>query len=181
MQRYADRSPPRPMATLPQTRTWERTHAWDGTPENGTYGLLVATSSDVNRQRFAKFVTRVLADARDRKMTDEDIVEVTGVGSSTFHRWQGGDFRRMPELEKVKAFCEGLGVPVRAAMLALGVEEGRDETEPDPAVDPDIRRILRALADPNVSDEDKLVIREMLKMAAARVRSPKPSGSLTET
>jgi len=101
-------------------------------------------------------------------MTDQDIARVTGVGASTFHRWQRGQFTRAPELDRVRAFCAGLGVPATAALLALGMTEGRDEPEPEPVVDPDVRRILRALADPNVSDQDKLVIREMLKMIARR-------------
>lgn len=103
-------------------------------------------------------------------MTDSDIAKATGVGSSTFHRWQDGDFITMPKLEKVTAFCEGLGVPVKAAMLALGVEEGRDDPEPEPAIPPDMRQILRALANPGVSDRDKEVIREMLRMAAGKAR-----------
>lgn len=160
-----------------RARTWERTRPRENRPANGTYLDLVATSADVNRQRFARFVARVLADARDRGMTDSDIAKATGVGSSTFHRWQAGNFRKRPELEKIKTFCEGLGVPVRAAMLALGIEDGRDETAPEPALDPDVRRILRALADPGRPDEEKRVIREMLKMIAARTRQ---TGRMTD-
>lgn len=136
----------------------------------------MATAPDVSRVRFARFVARVLDDARDRGLTDKDIAERTGVGASTFHRWQRGDFARAPEIGRVRAFCAGLGVPARDALRALGIEEGRDDPEPEPAMDPDVRRVLRALADPNVSDQEKLVIREMLKMIARR-----PSGASRQT
>ena len=126
---------------------------------------------DVNRARFARFVSRVLADAHDRGLTDREIEEQTGVGSSTFHRWQGGKLARSPSIEKVRAFCAGLGVNPRAALLALGIEDGRDQTDPEPTLDPDVRRILRALADPNISDADKALAREMLRMLAQRLRS----------
>lgn len=144
--------------------------AWERRPARGTYGDRMA-SQDVNRQRFARFVARVLADARDRGLTDTDIAKATGVGTSTFHRWQKGQFASAPDINKVRRFCEGLGVPPGAALLALGVTEGRDDPEPEPAIDPDVRRILRMLADPSVSDEDKQGIRTVLRMLAGRARS----------
>jgi hypothetical protein len=43
----------------------------------------------------------------------------------------------------------GLGVKPRVALLALGIEEGRDDPEPEPAIPDDVRRILRGLANPS--------------------------------
>jgi transcriptional regulator with XRE-family HTH domain len=97
----------------------------------------VAASADVNRARFARFVARVLVDAHERGMSDDDIAAATGVGSSTFHRWQKGQFTRAPSIEKVRSFCVGLGVKPRVALLALGIEEGRDDPEPEPAIPDD--------------------------------------------
>jgi hypothetical protein len=129
----------------------------------------VPPSPDINRQRFARFVARVLADALDRGMNDKDIHVATTISPSTFHRWQRADFQSTPDIGKIRAFCEGLDVPTAAALKALGANEGRDETTPEPAIDPDARPILRALSDPAVSDADKTFIRETLRMLATRV------------
>lgn len=149
-------------------------HSREYRPTDGTYGDDVATSPDVNRVRFSRFVERVLREARGRDMTDADIQKATGVGPSTFHRWRRGDYTKSPDLDRVTAFCSGLGVPARAALLALGVEDGRDETQPEPATEPDVQAILRQLADPNVSDERKQEIRTVLRMLARRPGSTTP-------
>jgi transcriptional regulator with XRE-family HTH domain len=143
----------------------------DKRPTNGTYRDRVAASSEVNRVRFARFVARALADARERGMTDDDIERATGVGSSTFHRWQRGQIGRAPSIDRVRAFCRGLGIRPRDALLALGVEEGRDDPAPEPVLSSDVRLILRGLADPHISDADKAVIRGTLAMLAARVKT----------
>lgn len=129
---------------------------------------MVPTSPDVNRARFSRFVDRVLREARGRGMTDTDIAKATGVGPSTFHRWRRGDFSGSPALDRVRAFCSGLGVPARAAMLALGVDDGRDDPSPEPLIEPDVQAILRRLADPGVGDEEKQAIRQVLRMLAQR-------------
>lgn len=170
MQRYAGQLTKRLTRKVKQSRTRDRSHPRDNRPKSGTY-LDGVPAPDVNRARFARFVARVLADAHDRGLTDRDIEAATGVGSSTFHRWQTARFARSPSIEKVRAFCAGLGVNPRAALLALGLDEGRDSPEPEPAIEPDVRTVLRALADPNTSESDKTVIRAMLRMLAQRVRS----------
>lgn len=101
-------------------------------------------------------------------MTHQQVAKATGVGASTFHRWQRGDFKEAPELDRVRAFCAGLGVSPVEALAALGVNEARDNPEPDPPMPPEVIAILRRLADPNVSARDKLVIREMLRMLAGQ-------------
>ncbi|HEU4425026.1 MAG TPA: XRE family transcriptional regulator [Pilimelia sp.] len=131
----------------------------------------MATSADVARARYAKLVARVLSDMRERGMTDRDITAATGVGVSTFHRWKRGEFEQAPDVHKVRAFFGGLGLAIRPALLALGVEDGRDDPEPEPPLEPDVRAILRTLADPNVSDERKTAIRGMLRLIAREARS----------
>jgi len=98
-------------------------------------------------------------------MTDRDIAAATGVNPSTFHRWQRGDFRA-PGIDKVRAFCAGLDIPPQAALLALGLTEGRTNPEPEPTIEPDIRTILRRLADPNVPEDHKQAMRTVLRMLA---------------
>lgn len=106
-------------------------------------------------------------------MTDLDIHQATGVNPSTFYRWQRGDIKTAPKVEQVRRFCAGLGVPERAALLALGLADGRDDPEPETVIDPEVRRILRLLADPSVSDEDKQAIRAMLRVIGPRARRAK--------
>lgn len=170
-----------PASTVLATRAASRTHChrrhrvharqrgalW------GPYRLFVSSSPETSKVRFARFVSRVLGDARDRGMNDKAIQLATGIGPSTFHRWRRGDFANAPDIRSVTKFCEGLGVPTRSALLALGVEEGRDEPAPAPPTEPDIRRIQRGLVDPNVSDFDKAFVRETLKMLAMRVTNPR--------
>ena len=104
-------------------------------------------------------------------MTDKDIARATGIGASTFHRWRRGDGRELPEIEKVTAFCQGLGVSVDDAMAALGGRRAvRDNPQPEPPLPPEVKTILRTLADPNVRDGDKVVLREMLLMLAERAK-----------
>jgi transcriptional regulator with XRE-family HTH domain len=134
---------------------------------SAAYRVSVSLPPEIGRVRFSRVIARVLNDARDRGMSDTDIHEATSISPSTFHRWRRGD--SMPDIRKITAFCEGLGVPPTVALRALGLEKGRDDPEPEPAMDPHIRRILRGLADPNVSDFDKSFVRETLKMLATRV------------
>lgn len=165
----------RATGAIPRQRTrthshrQERSHARQRWIASGAYRVTVKQPPEVGRQRFARFVSRVLNEARDRGMNDADIHEATKISPSTFHRWQRGDFRTAPDVAKITSFCEGLGVPAGLALRALGAEEGRDEPAPEPAMDPDVRKILRALTDPNVGETDKILIRETLRMLATRV------------
>jgi hypothetical protein len=128
----------------------------------------VTLSPSVARARFASFIDRALKEARGRGMNDGDIHLATGISPSTFHRWQtttGG----LPQIPKVIQFCDGLGIPARAALAAMGAEEQRTSTEPA-AVDPDVAAVLRQLADPNVSEEAKAGIRHTLRLLASAGR-----------
>lgn len=155
----------------------ERARPRDNRPENGTqYGGVIAP---VSRARFARFVAHALAAARDRGMTDKDIAAATGIGTSTFHRWQRGEFATAPDLSRVRAFCEGLGVSTREALAALGMSE-RQPTAPEPPMDPDVLTVLRALADPNVPADEKRMIRDMIGMIADRHRRPRRRKSIGE-
>lgn len=126
-------------------------------------------SPELIRVRFAHFVERALDSARYRGMTDKDIEAATGVRSSTFHRWRRGDVRSTPGLDKVRAFCEGIGVPVEDALKALGMSaDQRTNPAPEAPMPPEIREIMQMLLDPNVSATDKVFIDEALKMLADR-------------
>jgi transcriptional regulator with XRE-family HTH domain len=128
----------------------------------------MAPTDPLAKARFSRFVKRVLDEAYDRGLSQEEIEKATGVRASTYHRWARAEV--VPTLGKVRAFCAGLGVPVGPALLALGITEGRDDPEPEPVIDPEVARILRILRDPNVTDEEKRAIRAMLAVIGARSR-----------
>lgn len=159
----------------PRSRThyhrWQHSRRRHLTVTRDTHNLSVTGSPEINKVRFARLIARMLTDARDRGMTDGDIHKATGISPSTFHRWQRGDFRTPPGIDKIKAFCAGLGLPAAPALRALGAEEGRDDPAPEPPMDPDVQIILRALSSPQVDDATKTFVRETLKMLAARVTS----------
>lgn len=103
-------------------------------------------------------------------MNDADIQRATGVAQSTFHRWQKGDGTQLPTIERVRAFCDGLEIPLRPALIALGMDDAREPT-PEAPLDPDLRRIARILADPNVSEADKQAIRHTINMLSRAART----------
>lgn len=129
---------------------------------------MTATSPEMSRIRWARFVQRGLDAAHYRGMTDKDIEKATGVMSSTFHRWRRGEVRTSPDIVKVRAFCEGLGLNLEEAMTALGVTGQRDNPDPEPALPPEFRALLRRLNDPNTPDTEKLLISETIAMLANR-------------
>ena len=172
MQRYAMRRADRLKERHRRTQRQEHCRPRDNRPASGTYldpvAASPAPSPDVSRARFAAFVARTLSAARQRGMTDKDIHAATGVPPSTFHRWQKGNFATAPDLDKVRAFCQGLGVSPAGALAALGLAPERDNPQPEPPMPPEIRTILRKLADPNVSEFDKEFMRETLRLLADR-------------
>lgn len=137
-------------------------------------------STDVARARFGVWVQRTLEAARDRGLTDRQIAKVTTVGTSTFHRWRTGDWKELPEVKRIEAFAAGLQVDVDPAWRALGIGgASMPSTTPEPPLPPEVRTIMRALADPNVPAAQKAVIREMLSMLAERAESVSPRRTRT--
>lgn len=140
-------------------------------PEFGTYGGSMLPQ-EARRRAFGRFVREALRDAKSRGMTVTDVEKATGVGSSTFYRWRDGDWSKDPRTSQVIGFCTGLDIPQSAAFKALGWAGGdRQDTAPEPLVDPDLRLIQRRLVDPNVSDDQKSAIRSMLRLIAGQSSS----------
>lgn len=159
-----------------QSRVRDQSHPWRLDQLADVYVFPVSPDPAVMRSRFAAVIQRALDGARIQGLTDRQISDRTGVGSSTFHRWRVGNFITAPEIGKVTAFCEGLGVPVEPALRALGMDEERDDPAPPPAIPPIVRRILRGLNDPNVPEADKSFALEMLEMVATRITKSRSSG-----
>jgi hypothetical protein len=122
----------------------------------------------VARARFAVFVDRALESARLAGMTDREIQRVSGVATSTFHRWRQQQGRGLPELPKVRAFCEATGASIDEAMRVLGMTDSAPEPTPEPPLPRDVRIIMRRLADPNTPEREKDFIRQSLAMLAER-------------
>lgn len=172
MQRYAEQGIGRVIA-LKRRRPLrlherDRSRPWDNRPTNGTYCDPVAIDPTVARARFAAFVDRALRDARTRGMTDRDIARRSKVATSTFHRWRQADGRGLPELDRVRAFCDAVGASVEDAMQALGMTDASPEPTPELPMPEDVRKILRKLADPNEPEESKQFLRMSLSLLAGR-------------
>lgn len=114
---------------------------------------------------FGDFVKRALAEAKERGLSTDMVEERTGVSLATIYRWTRAESPN-PQREKVLAFCEGLGIPLRTVAQILGWDGSRQPTAPEPVIDPDIRAILRKLNDPNVPVEQKTIIRATLRHLA---------------
>lgn len=144
-------------------------------PYGDTYRERVAVDRDVARANFAQFVRSAVDAARERGMNDAAIEQATGLAASTWYRWRRGEWgREWPKLQQVIDFCRGLGIPEEDAFAALGLRGERTPAAPTP-LDPDVLRVLRALADPNVPKAEKDAIRLMMRRLAAIPPSPKPS------
>ena len=174
MQRYAEkrRSGLRPAKHRPPGRLQvrDRLHPRDNRPANGTYRDAVASSKldpEVARAKFAAAVDRALRHARAAGLTDKQIYEKTGVSTSTFHRWRTQQIRELPDLDKGRHFFRELDDNVDEGLAAFGMSESTTlATTAEPPLPEDVRIILRKLADPNIDEERKAVIRAMLQMLA---------------
>jgi transcriptional regulator with XRE-family HTH domain len=116
---------------------------------------------------FARFVRRAVDDAKNRRgWTVNRLASETGVGRSTLFRWLGGDCQDFPELSKVHGFCQALEIPVSAAFAALGMRPDESVAPAEANARADMQAILRRLTDPNVSTEEKTIIRSTLRYLA---------------
>ncbi|MCX4468945.1 transcriptional regulator [Micromonospora sp. NBC_01655] len=131
-------------------------------------------SLEVRRVAFARFVERALHDAKvTRGWNQRRVIEESGVGRTTLFRWLKGNWVEDPEAAKVRDFCDALDIPPAIPFLILwpGKRNRVEQPEPSP-MDPDVERVLRKLADPNVPDVEKYLIRETIRSLAARPSRP---------
>lgn len=130
----------------------------------------MATPADpaVARAHFATFVDRALDNARLAGLTDREIARRSGVATSTFHRWRTAQGRGLPELPKVRAFCDVTGASIDEAMRVLGMTDAAPTPTPEPPMPRDVRIIMRRLADPNTPEPEREFIRQSLAMLAER-------------
>jgi transcriptional regulator with XRE-family HTH domain len=121
----------------------------------------------VDQVAFGRFVRRAVDEAKNRRgWSVSRLAAETGVGRSTLFRWLSGDCQQYPELETLRGFCAALEIPVGAAFVALGLRGGPPADETEAATRADIDRIMLRLADPAVSQAEKVLIRDMLSYLA---------------
>jgi hypothetical protein len=157
----------------PPCRAQENCRPQDNRPAGGTYRfLVVAAAPDARRAQFALFVKRAVEHARtQRGWTVGQILEQAGAGlsRSTLYRWIRGDWKADPLPAQVVAFCDALDIPTAAAFTILwpGKSNRVQPTEPL-QLNPDIETLARRINDPNISEQEKYMIREVLRSLAAR-------------
>jgi transcriptional regulator with XRE-family HTH domain len=140
-------------------------HPRDNRPDKGTYRLVVSTSLDVRRAKFAAFIRAALEGARiQRGWTVAQLLEATNVGKTTFYRWMNGNWTEDPEAAKVRDFCDGLDIPAEQAFKILWPGKLERAAAPEPApMDPDVLALLRKLADPSTNEQTKQFIRNAIR------------------
>ena|SRR5688572_4741738 len=121
---------------------------------------------------------KLVRDARlRRRMTQEQLEAATGVSRSTIARWEAG-LASTPDPDGVRAVCAALGEDARLAAVALGYltddELAASPTEP---LDPDVRRWMAILADPDVPAGQKEVMRAQMQNWADQIQAFKQGPS----
>lgn len=159
----------------------QRDSSVPGHPRDGDWPYRHGVTETANARKiaFATFVRRALDDARAmRAWSGTEVSRRTGVSRQTINRWVRGDWASDPEVERVVAFCEGLGLNPATAFAALGWNRAAaPRTAPaPPPMDPDVEALLRRLVDPNVSDAEKFHIRETIRYLAYRPTLPADAG-----
>lgn len=109
-------------------------------------------------------------------MTKAELGRRLGVDRGTVHRWETNQ-TRPDDPNLVSAFAELFGLDVDEALDRAGLKPGTPTLSPsrDGPLDPDVKIVLRRLADPNVSDVEKATIRATLRyLADLADRTPAP-------
>lgn len=141
----------------------------------GTYRHVVPTDPEARLAAFTAFVRRALDRAKaTRGWSVERVAQEAGVGVNTLYLWRGGrEWKQFPRGESVEAFCDALGIPPAAAYGILWPGKNERPAEPEPlGPEPDLILLARKLEDPNVSEQEKFLIRETIKGLAARPSQP---------
>lgn len=142
--------PPRPAQT--RSAVLYRVHVGDTpTPDRGTWAAYVAATR-----------TRV-------GLNKSELARRLGIDRGTVHRWEQGT-SRPEDAVVVTKFAHLFGLDVDEVLTVAGLRVGTmpTPTQPtkEPPLDPDLRIIMRRLADPAVSEAEKTAIRATLNYLA---------------
>lgn len=122
----------------------------------------------VARARYAAFVDRSMRIARENGLSDRKVAALSGLSTATLHRWRNAQGKELPEIEKVRTFCEAVGASLDDAMAALGLTGDGPTPTPEPPLPREVQVILRRLNDPNTPEIERQFIRQSLEMLADR-------------
>lgn len=139
------------------------------------YLLTMSIGDDTDRdQLFMDWVGGVIRQFKTQGWTRERVAEAGDVSRNQLYQWEGRGkkgFSR-PHPDKVRTFCEGLGIPWELPFRIMGWDtSGRRHTPPQPEVKSEIDRriglLLVALDLPGISDDE----RRELDVQLARLRA----------
>ena len=129
------------------------------------YGVRVRNASPAPRGTWATYVTAT----RERVgMSKAELSRRLGVDRGTVHRWEAGQTRPEDPIV-VSAFAELFGLDIDEALTAAGLRLDRPTAAAprrEPPLDPDVLIVMRRLANPNVSEAEKVIIRATLRHLA---------------
>lgn len=131
-----------------------------------------ALSIDVRKRAFAAFVRRVTDHAENtRGWSIPRIATEAGISNPTIYRWRDGTWTKAPDPDAVAAFCDALDIPPAVAFAILWPGKTGEAQPPealplDPEIERQMRELMRRIADPNVSDAEKLTIRATIRHLA---------------
>jgi transcriptional regulator with XRE-family HTH domain len=150
-------------------------------PAQRTYGLEVPADSRTRLAAFAAFVRRATDQAKLRRnWSVEDIADAAGISANTIYLWRSGKGTNYPQGDKVEAFCDALGIKPEVAFSVLWPGSSAHAEEPIPlSTEQDLIVLARKLADPNVPEREKFLIRETIQSLAARSTAPVDSPQST--
>lgn len=131
--------------------------------------MVAPVDPSVARARWAAYVDRAMRQARQNGLTNRKIAALTGLSTGTLHRWRTADGIELPEIEKVRVFCQVVEADLNEALNALGLTDSPPAPTPEPPLPRDVQIILRRLADPHTPDAEREFIRRSLEMLADRI------------
>jgi transcriptional regulator with XRE-family HTH domain len=134
----------------------------------------VAPPIDVRRQRFADWVKRAVARAKEAQgLSVPEIAKRAEIGNQTIYRWIKAEGKELPEPDRVVAFCDAIDVPPDEPFRILWPGKNDPATAPEPIpLSGDLALLMRRLHDPSVSEFEKEFIRETVRQLAARPARP---------
>jgi transcriptional regulator with XRE-family HTH domain len=120
-------------------------------------GYLDAVPNDAG-ERGTAFANLIREARRRLGLTQEQVIDGSGVSKTTLIRWEGGKAER-PDPDQVRELCRFLGVDPAEAAIALGYLKREDLAPVEVqgrALDPAILEVIDTLEDPNVSEAAKV-------------------------
>jgi transcriptional regulator with XRE-family HTH domain len=122
---------------------------------------------DVEPTEGVTFGTLLKTTRKARGMTQDELIESSGVSRATILRWEKGARHQAIDPLLVRQACRALDLDPREAAIALGLLT-REELGLPPAaapVDVALEPAARLLADPQIPDAAKAQLRTVLESA----------------